>query len=136
MCSCKMFMFFYISSFSYFRTFIALALQMRVSDLQPAVESFFLVHATAAEERRLAADGREVRSAQEQRTRENPAPPEVAIIQPDVAPATDSDGNAATQPAPVCFNFNWEVTPSPVTLSPDQQKFLKFAGLLNYENNM
>ena len=79
MCSCKMFMFFNISSFSYFRTFIALALQMCVSDLQPAVESFFLVHATAAEERRLAADGREVRSAQEQRTRENPAPPEVAV---------------------------------------------------------
>jgi len=109
---------------------IVLALQMCVSVLQPAVESFFLVHATAAEERRLAADGRDGRNVQEQRTRENPAPPEVAIIQPDVAPASDSDGNATAQPSPVCLNFNWEVTPSPVTLSPDQQKFLKFAGLV------
>jgi hypothetical protein len=106
------------------------ALWMCVSVLQPAVESFFLVHATAAEERRLAADGREGRTVPEQRTRENPAPPEVAIIQPDVAPASDSDGNTTAQPASVCLNFNWEVTPSPVTLSPDQQKFLKFAGLV------
>jgi hypothetical protein len=105
-------------------------------DLQPAVESFFLVHATAAEEHRLAYDGRDSRSVQEQRTRENPAPPEVAIIQPDVAPASDSDGNSTTQPSPVCLNFNWEVTPSPVTLPPDQQKFLKFAGLFSDENNL
>jgi len=103
---------------------------MCISVLQPAVESFFLVHATAAEERRLATDGRDGRSVPEQRTRENPAPPEVAIIQPDVAPAPDSDGNSTTQPSPVCLNFNWEVTPSLVTLSPDQQKFLKFAGLV------
>lgn len=102
-------------------------------NLQPAVESFFLVHATAAEEHRLACDGRDSRNVQEQRTRENPAPPEVAIIQPDVAPASDSEGNSTTQPSPVCLNFNWEVTPSPVTLPPDQQKFLKFAGLFSGE---
>ena len=104
---------------------------MCASVLQPAVESFFLVHATAAEVHRFAVDGHDNRSGQEQRTRENPAPPEVAIIQPDVAPVSDSDGNSTTQPSPVCLNFNWEVTPSPVTLPPDQQKFLKFAGLLN-----
>lgn len=103
--------------------------------LQPAVESFFLVHATAAEEHRLAHEGRDSRNVQEQRTRENPAPPEVAIIQPDVAPS-DSDGNSTAQPSPVCFNFNWEVTPSPVTLPPDQQKFLKFAGLFSDGNNL
>jgi hypothetical protein len=108
-----------------------------VCHLQPAVESFFLVHATAAEEHRLAAyDGRDGRSVHEQRTRENPAPPEVAIIQPDVAPVSDSDGNSTTQPSPIYLNFNWEVTPSPVTLPPDQQKFLKFAGLFSYENNL
>jgi hypothetical protein len=108
-----------------------------VCHLQPAVESFFLVHATAAEEHRLAAyDGRDGRSVHEQRTRENPAPPEVAIIQPDVAPVSDSDGNSTTQPSPVYLNFNWEVMPTPVTLPPDQQKFLKFAGLFSCEKCM
>ena len=101
------------------------------------MEAFFLVHATAAEEHRLANDGRD-RNSQEQRPRDNPAPPEVAIIQPDVAPVSpfpsDSDGNSTTQPSPVYLNFNWEVTPSPVTLPPDQQKFLKFAG--SYFNSL
>lgn len=101
---------------------------MYVCHLQPAVESFFLVHATDAEENRLAYDGRDNRSVHEQRGRENPAPPDVAVIQPDVAPVADSDGNSTAQPSSVCLNFNWEVTPSPITLHPDQQKFLKFAG--------
>ncbi|KAK7867832.1 hypothetical protein R5R35_008271 [Gryllus longicercus] len=95
-----------------------------VMSLQPTVEAFFLVHSTTGEEQRSVYEGRLDPSlgAAHGTYPEAPLAP-VSPLQPD---ADGSAGNNAQQ-SPVFQSSTWEQSSPPVTLNPDQQKFLKFA---------
>ena len=106
--------------------------------LQPAVEAFFLVHAPPSTER-------ERERSSSSANRANPAVdlvPEVPAPQVTAQPQTPgqagAEAGAANVPAAAAANPSGEeaspasmalenAPPAP-TLTPDQQKFLKFAG--------
>ncbi|XP_068082120.1 E3 ubiquitin-protein ligase HUWE1 [Anabrus simplex] len=98
--------------------------------LQPAVEAFFLVHSTAAEEQRMSS-GNRYSNGQNAQSETVPAS-EVAVAQPNVTPVSplqsDSEGGTNTQTSSSRNGYNWESSASSVANLPrDQQKFLKFA---------
>lgn len=49
------------------------------------------------------------------------------MIQPEVIPINPPE-NEGQSNGPLYLQFNWETQPAPTALTPDQQKFLKFAG--------
>ena len=95
--------------------------------MQPAVEAFFLVHASPPSERTSSSSNRgpsvtepstlEVggRSGQAQ-----PQTPSRAATSPAIASTSQAE-----EPSPISLGL--EAAPTPPVLTPDQQKFLKFA---------